>query len=1200
MSLDKRLVQQAQAMRLPLALTITTSLLTAILTVGQAFILARIVNEVFLAGQTLSDVVGWLMGWLVMGAARGGLIWASKVTANRVAVYVKSELREQLMARIFELGPSYARGERTGELTNTLTEGIESLDAYFSQYLPQLALAALVPLTILIFVFPLDWVSGLVLLLTAPLIPLFMILIGNMADGLTRKQWTVLSRLSAHFLDVVQGLTTLKLLGRNKEQIETITHITDQFRQSTMKVLRVAFLSALVLEMVATLSTAIVAVQIGLRLLYGWLSFEQAFFVLILAPEFYLPLRALGASFHSRASALTAAARIFELLDSRQGDKETSRQGGKEARLTLSPCHPVTPSPCHPVTLSFEDVHYAYDNGQRPALNGVSFQITAGQKVALVGPTGAGKTTLAHLLLRFIEPQQGRILVNGVPLHQFQNWRAQVAWVPQNPFLFDASVADNIRLGRPEATQEQIEQAARRAHAHEFICALPQGYDTRIGERGARLSGGQAQRIALARAFLKDAPLLVLDEPTAHLDPECETLLHESIEQLMENRTALIIAHRLSTVQRADQVIALEAGRIVEAGARSFADRRPTTTDHRRPTTQYAARSTQHASRPPHSPLSITNSQLTIHLLRLVAPYWPWMLLATLMAVFTVGSGVGLMATSAFIIARAALHPSIAELQIAIVGVRFFGIARGLFRYLERYVSHQVTFRLLAQLRVWFYRSIEPLSPANLRHSADVLARCVADVESLEHFYARVIAPPAAATLTGIMLWIFMSCFDWRLALGLTCGLLAYGIGLPVMTHWLNRQTGPQMVDTRARLYTIFADNIQGIADLLAFEQHTAQAQRARALGRELARLQSRQARVSGLQEALGNLVITITLLIMLLVAIPLVNTGRIEGIYLAVIALATMAGFETVTPLPLAAQHLAGSLQAARRVFEISEGGRRKAVVGRPSSVVVHPSPETAQTDAALLVRDLRFRYAPEEPLVLDSISFTLAPGKCLAMVGPSGAGKTTLINVLARFWDYDEGQIFLGGRELREYEADAARRLMSIAAQNTHLFNGTIRDNLRLARPEATQAELEQAAQQAHIHQFIQSLPQGYDTWIGEHGLRLSGGERQRLAIARALLKDAPILILDEPTAHLDAATAQAVMQALYAASRTRAVLIITHRLVGLERADEILALCDGRIVERGRHAELLQARGLYRRMWDLQNQQKFPDSRSGGLGW
>jgi ATP-binding cassette, subfamily C, bacterial CydD len=568
MHLDKRLLQETRRAYTPLALTVGCGWLAGALLVAQAWCLSHTISQVFLLGRTLSDVQRLLLVMVALGAGRSALVWGSQVAAQRVAGAVKTDLRTRLSARLLALGPAYAHGERTGELTVTAIEGIEALDAYFGQYLPQLATAALVPLTILVVVTPLDLVSGLVLLLTAPLIPLFMVLIGGQADRLTRQQWASLSRMSAHFLDVLQGLATLKMLGRARALVGTIARVSDQYRRTTMGVLRVTFLSALMLELIATISTAVVAVEVGLRLLYGHLAFEQAFFVLILAPEFYLPLRTLGARFHAGVAGSTAARRVYDVLETgtspprpplRSGEAGThspfpSREEGREVR-SLPPIRLV-------------DVHYAYADGSRAALNGVSFEIHPGQKTALVGPSGSGKSTVTQLLLRFISPVRGAILIGDTLLQETDAaaWRANLAWVPQNPYLFHATVADNIRLGRPDATLEQVMEAARQAYAHTFIEALAEGYDTLIGERGMRLSGGQAQRIALARAFLKDAPLLLLDETTSNLDPEHEALVQESISRLTHGRTVLVIAHRLRTVRDADQILVMADGRIAESG----------------------------------------------------------------------------------------------------------------------------------------------------------------------------------------------------------------------------------------------------------------------------------------------------------------------------------------------------------------------------------------------------------------------------------------------------------------------------------------------------------------------------------------------------------------------------------------------------------------------------------------------------------
>ncbi|PWH14179.1 MAG: thiol reductant ABC exporter subunit CydD [Ardenticatenia bacterium] len=566
MNLDRRLLRETRQATPSLLAVVLCCWLAGVLLVGQAWALSRVVAQVFLEGATLHDVTAGLVAFVTCAAARSALVWSSQVAAQRLAGVIKRDLRVRFAAQLVTLGPAYAQGERSGELVTTALEGIEALDAYFGQYLPQLLNALLVPLTFLLLITPLDPLSGILMAVTAPLIPFFMVLIGSQAEQLTRRQWRALRYLGAHFLDVLQGLITLKVLGRSAEQTETIARISDAYRRRTMAVLRVTFLSALMLEMLATLGTAIIAVEVGLRLLYGGLSFQQAFFVLLLAPEFYMPLRTLGARFHAGVAGATAAQRIYQVLET----PHTVPQAETPPPILSpvpAPRRKVLPS-IGSVPIRFVNVHFAYEDGTRPALRGVSLDLLPGEKTALVGPSGSGKSTLVQLLLRFIEPHQGSIYVGDVPLTSLDPtwWRTQVAWVPQQPYLLNASIADNIRLGRPDASMEEVIAAACLAHADTFIQELPHGYDTLIGERGARLSGGQAQRIAIARAFLKNTPLLILDEATSSLDAHHEELLQASIAQLMRGRTVLVIAHRLTTTQDADVIWVLSEGRIVEHG----------------------------------------------------------------------------------------------------------------------------------------------------------------------------------------------------------------------------------------------------------------------------------------------------------------------------------------------------------------------------------------------------------------------------------------------------------------------------------------------------------------------------------------------------------------------------------------------------------------------------------------------------------
>jgi len=554
---SRRLLALARSSNLALTLTIVLGFITGLLTILQAWIFARIINDVFLNGFTRDAVLSLLAALIGVVVVKAGTVWGSEVAANLVAQRVKTDLRERLVTHLAALGPAYTQSERTGELALAAIEGVENLEAYFSQYLPQLVLAASIPLSVLLLVFPLDPLSGVVFTLTAPLVPFFMILIGRSGEALTSRQFETLRRLSAHFYDVLQGLTTLKALNQSRSQAGVIENVSERYRDVTMEVLRITFLSALALELLTTISTAIIAVEIGFRLLYRRMDFLPAFFILVLAPDFYLPLRLLGLRFHAGMNGVSAAKRIFEILDLPIAATRYSEldHRGTSGQFRIS-------------NIEFSNISFTYPDRAAPAVDNLSFTIPSGKMTALVGASGAGKTTIANLLMRFIEPDSGLITIDSLPLANIpaDEWRTSIGWVPQNPYLFSETIAANLRLAKPEAPESDLLRACQRAGLLEFIRSLPEGLETRIGERGARLSGGQAQRLALARAFLKDAPFLLLDEPTSSLDPALEAELQVSVRELMQGRTTLVIAHRLSTVYQADQIIVLDSGKVVEIG----------------------------------------------------------------------------------------------------------------------------------------------------------------------------------------------------------------------------------------------------------------------------------------------------------------------------------------------------------------------------------------------------------------------------------------------------------------------------------------------------------------------------------------------------------------------------------------------------------------------------------------------------------
>jgi ATP-binding cassette subfamily C protein CydC len=552
-----------------------------------------------------------------------------------------------------------------------------------------------------------------------------------------------------------------------------------------------------------------------------------------------------------------------------------------------------------------------------------------------------------------------------------------------------------------------------------------------------------------------------------------------------------------------------------------------------------------------------------MRLLKLVAPFKWWIALAVLLSFLAVGSSVGLMAMSAYLISKAALVTDVVDVALAITMVRVLAISRAVFRYLERYYSHTATLRILAHLRVWFYESVEPLAPARLMRyrSGDLLARITGDIETLQNFYVRVVVPPVAAVLVTALTCAILGSFDASLAAATLGFLVLTGVALPLVSRWISKQPAIELVATRAELNAMLVDEIQGIADLLSFDQAADHQGRVLALSGRLSHAQERMAMMRGASNALAALFTSLAGLTVLGLAIPLVSSGRIEGVYLALLPLAAIASFEAVQPLSLALQQLSANQAAARRLFELIDA---PPAVTDPAHVSPSKFPVSRQPhDYGIEVRNLRFRYAPDEPLVLDSISFSAPAGGRVAIVGPSGSGKSTIVNLLLRFWDYGEGEIRVGGCEVRAYPADDVRALFGVVPQRIHLFGATLRDNLLLANPDATDELVIAACRQAQLEDFVRSLPDGYDTLIGENGLSLSGGERQRLAIARAILRNAPILILDEATANLDAVTEQQVVQALELFMRNRTTLIISHHPVRWGHVDQVIRLDMGKPV-------------------------------------
>ncbi|MFD9398777.1 thiol reductant ABC exporter subunit CydD [Streptomyces sp. NPDC060011] len=1159
--IDPRLLRYARATRLFLLAVVVLGAVGAALVIAQAMLIAEVVVGAFQHGFSATELRSPLVLLVAVAIGRGVVAWLTELAAHRASAAVKSELRGRLLERAALLGPGWLSGQRTGSLVALATRGVDALDDYFSRYLPQLGLAVVVPVAVLARIVTEDWVSAAIIVGTLPLIPLFMVLIGWATRAQMDRQWRMLSRLSGHFLDVVAGLPTLKVFGRAKAQAESIRKITDEYRQATMRTLRIAFLSSFALELLATISVALVAVTIGMRLVHGEMDLYVGIVILVLAPEAYLPLRQVGAQYHAAAEGLAAAEEIFAVLE------------------TPAPAVGSLHAPAGEI--AFEGVTVRFPGRSTNAVSDVSFTVAPGETVALVGPSGVGKSTLLNVLLGFVEPIAGRVRAGGVDLSaaDLTEWRSRIAWVPQRPHLYAGSIAENVRLARPDADDAAVRGALVDAGAAGFVDALPDGADTLLGEDGAGLSAGQRQRLALARAFLADRPLLLLDEPTASLDGATEAEVVETVRRLAVGRTVLLVVHRPALLVVADRVIRLEAAspedaRLAELVTDSATDlgllgAGVQATRGIEPTAPAMAEGDG------TTPVPSRHGGVLARVRAMAAPRRGPLALALLLGSLALGSAVGLMATSGWLISRASEHPPVLYLMVAVTATRAFGIGRAVFRYAERLVSHDAVLRMLADTRVAVYRRLERLAPAGLRTTrrGDLLSRLVADVDALQDYWLRWLLPAGAAVMVSAVSVGFTAWLLPEAAAALAVGLLAAGAGVPLVTGAVARRAERRLAPARGALATQVADLLTGTAELTVAGALPARTAETRRADGALTRISSRAATATALGDGLTALVCGLTVAATALVGAQAVAAGRLDGVLMAVVVLTPLAAFEAVMGLPLAVQYRQRVHKSAERVYEVLDAPDPVREPERPRQAPASPFP--------LRLEGVRARHAGQHRDALAGLDLTLDEGRRVAVVGTSGAGKTTLAQVLLRFLDAEAGTYTLGGVDAYGMDGDSVRLLVGLCAQDAHLFDSTVRENLLLARKDATEAGLRDALGRARLIDWVDGLPDGLDTLIGEHGARLSGGQRQRLALARALLADFPVLVLDEPAEHLDLATADALTADLLAATEGRTTLLITHRLAGLDAVDEVIVLADGEVVQRGAFADLSAVEGPLREM-------------------
>ena len=1099
--LDPRLLPHLRPARTPLAVALGAGAVSGLLTVAQAFALGTLVVDVATApaGDGWHTPAVWLAGLVLTGAVTAYVVDAATARASAT---VSTDLRHRLLSATSAVDPLDMSRRRTGELTLLATRGLAAIEPYLTRYLPSLVLATVLPVTALLAIVWLDPLSGLILALTLPLVPLFAVLVGIGTRDRAERQWCRLSALAGHFLDVVRGLPTLVVHRRATAQSAAIRRVTGSYRRATLDTLRLAFASSAVLELVATLSVAVVAVCVGLRLAAGGLDFRTAMIVLLLAPEAFWPLRRLGAEFHAAAEGTAAFESASRLLDNPPAPD----------------CPALPASGPRPVTVRRLTV--TWPDRAAPALERVDADFPAPGLTAVTGPSGCGKSTLLATLLGELSRgngavRDGSILVGDDDLLTADpaSWQRQVAWLPQRPWLVPGSLADNVRVGRPDAADADVWSALEQVGIGELVAASPGGIDTVLGEDGSGWSAGQRARLVLARVLLADRPFVLLDEPTAHLDAETEAVLLETLRRLARRATVIVVAHREAVVAAADHEVRLPAP--APAPAPEHTD--VPTPDRRRtdePAPDVADATTRWGLR-------------------------TGILLGSLSA----AAGVALTTTAAWLITRASEHPPVLYLMVAIVGVRLFGLARPVLRYAERLVSHDAALRLLAERRAAVYDALVPLVPGRLgRRRGDVLASVVDDVDALVDAQLRVRQPAWTALTVGGAAVLLAGLLSPPAGVVVLATALIGAAGAQLASHGV-RAAAPGFVAARAELAAEVEAFTEGVRSLALWQRVPHALAVVDGTGRRLAAAGARSVRAV----ARGRLLVRLGCGLGVVAVAAAVPPGSVSPPLMALLLLLPLALSDTLLPLPDAGATSVRTRSARERVDQL--------LAAEPAVVDAAAAEPLPGLPAALAARSVDASW--DAIPVLRGLDLHLRPSARIGLVGPSGSGKSTVAALLVRFLDPTAGRVTLGPRDTREIATDDLRGVVTLVDDDPHVFASTVMENVRLARPDAPDHDVRRALTDAGLGAWVASLPEGMNTFVGEGHAEVSGGERARLAIARTLLGNHDVVVLDEPTAHLDTATARAVAAEVLGPDSARTVLWITHSRVGLDLVESVVVL-------------------------------------------
>ncbi len=1193
MYFDRYLWRLTRGLRGRIALSIVVGLAAAAFGIARFTLLGTMLALIFADAGMLSIALA-AFGVAAAVLLRGLLDHYRTMIAHETAARVQTDLRGQLYDKIAELGPAWFAGERTGGVMLSVVDGVEQLQTFFGQYVPQVCVAALTPIAIFLFIMFWDLPVATVMLIAALATLIAPTVWNKIESGRNRVRQAAMKAFGSEFLDAVQGLPTLKAFGQSTAYGNRLAEKARELSNTTMRVLSTSVMTRGITD-VGVAGGAAIALGLGVwRVAHAEMSITALLIVLMAGTEIFRPLRDLRSVLHQGMVGQSAAAGITALLNAEPlvpasatrllpGADLPSLAGGVGSGRGLAP------------TIEFDNVSFAYPGGRRAAHEALSFRVAAGEKIGIVGPSGSGKSSVARLLLRLFDPQSGAVRIGGVDLRSLDQeaLRTQIAVVHQDTYLFHGTVEENLRLGRPDATDAEIVAAARDANAHDFITALPQGYRTMLGERGANLSGGQRQRLAIARALLRDSPILILDEALSSVDAENEAVIQEAIDRLSQDRTTLILAHRLSSVIGADRILVLDHGHVAEEGTHAELIRRDG--PYRRLMGAQAEERGGDFDLLDDAPLAGAEASELVDFgeeapaaVAAEAAQVGWFrTLATLIEIirpwrdkFAIVVGAGITRVAAFIgvgvvgaLAVAAVKTGTA-FGYLLLALGLLAPLAGLLHWVESWLAHDIAYRLLAEMRIELFRKLDTLAPAYLvrRRSGDLIALAAQDIETVEYFFAHTVAPALVAILVPATVLLTLFFVAWPIALAILPFILYAALApwvLRTKIDWL----GAQARDRLGLLAGYVTETIQGLSDLVAFQaverrrtgfmQAVSDYQTVR-----LRLLQDLTAQTAQLEicTGLGGLAVAI-------VGAVLVAQGTLAATTLPLLILLSLSSFLPISEIAQVSRQLADTIASTRRIYAVHH--EEPAVV---DGTMLPPAPVGG---SAISFEGVDFAYPGARRPALQSVAVDIPPGATVAIVGPSGAGKSTLANLLLRFWDPSVGRVLIDGVDLRDFVLDHLRGRVSLVSQDTYLFNDSLRANVALARPDADENDIYRALDQAALSEFIISLPEGLDTRVGERGVQLSGGQRQRVAIARAFLKNAPTLVLDEATSHLDAVSEAQVRGALDALMRERTTIVIAHRLSTVRNADFLVVLERGRVVETGSHAELVARNGLYARL-------------------